>query len=86
MPATIVFQFRSHCHTQDFVQLHLCRLLSAMDILSARSAQVRGDGVYLGLLEWVVFSVLERMTVLILFGEYVLNVGQVFAPALCHCP
>ena len=28
---------------------------------------------------------LERMTVLILFGEYVLNVGLVFAPALCPC-
>ena len=56
-----------------------------MDILRARSAEIHDDGVYLGLLEWVVFSVLEMMTALMLFGEYVLNVGQVFAPALCPC-
>ena len=53
-----------------------------MDILVLRSAQVVEAGVYLGLLEWVAFSVNERMSVLMLFGENVLNVGHVFAPAL----
>ena len=42
--------------------------------LAARAAEIRGQGVYLGLLEWVAFAALEKTMVLMLFGSHVLDV------------
>ena len=50
--------------------------------IAARAEEIRKDGTYLGLLEWVAFAALEGMMIEMLFGDYVLNVREVFAPAL----
>ena len=58
--------------------------LCASAQLSARSKEIRTNGVYLGLLEWVAFVALEKIRVEMLFGDYIMDVGEIFAPALCH--
>ena len=50
--------------------------------IAARAEEMRKDGTYLGLLEWVAFAALEGMKVEMLFGDYVLDVREIFAPAL----
>ena len=50
--------------------------------LAARSAEIRTNGVYLGLLEWVAFAALDKIRVEMLFGDYIMDVVDIFAPAL----
>ena len=50
--------------------------------LAARSAEIRTNGVYLGLLEWVALAALEKIGVEMLFGDYIMDVVDIFAPAL----
>ena len=50
--------------------------------LATRVAQIRVSGTYLGLLEWVAFAALEKVRVEMLFGQDVVDVYEIFAPAL----
>ena len=56
--------------------------LSARAQLAARSAEIRPQGVYLGLLEWMAFAALEKIKIEMLFGDNVMDVCGIFAPAL----
>ena len=50
--------------------------------IASRAEEIRRDGVYLGLLEWIAFVALEGVRVEMLFGDYVMDIREVFAPAL----
>ena len=50
--------------------------------LAARVGQIRVNGTYLGLLEWVAFVALEKVRVEMLFGQDVVDVCEICAPAL----
>ena len=52
--------------------------------MEQRSEQVRHAGQYLGLFEWVAWSVMRRAVVQMLFGSQVVDVVSVFAPSLCQ--
>ena len=58
--------------------------VSVTDRIALRAAEMRKGGVYLGLLEWVAFAAMEKVRVIMLFGDSPLDVLQVFAPAFCQ--
>ena len=48
--------------------------------LHNRAAQIREPGVYIGFLEWVIWGLANQMTVLMLFGDAIQDIIDMFAP------
>ena len=53
---------------------------ASADALRVRSAAIRLEGVYLGFLEWVAWGLLFKKNVVLVFGDYLMDVLTVFAP------
>ena len=52
------------------------------DAIRARSEAIRHPGTYIGFFEWIAWSRLRNVRVHLLFGENVVCVNELFAPAL----
>ena len=50
--------------------------------LKARAADLRTVGTYIGLFDWLVWSIMRRAVLFALFGDHLICVGAVFAPEL----
>ena len=48
--------------------------------LHNRATQIREPGVYIGFLEWIIWGLANKMTVLMLFGDAIQDIIDMFAP------
>ena len=48
--------------------------------LHNRATQIREPGVYIGFLEWIIWGLANKMTVLMLFGDAIQDIIGMFAP------
>ena len=48
--------------------------------LHNRTTQIREPGVYIGFLEWIIWGLANKMTVLMLFGDAIQDIIGMFAP------
>ena len=50
--------------------------------LKARAVELRTMGQYIGMFDWVIWSIVRRALLFVLLGDNLVDVGAVFAPTL----